>query len=352
MSSTPASIVVLLRPSRVVVATSALAVAALFFAQPLPAHAQDTDEALDQCEDGVRAADAGRWEEAEFRWMKATAIDGAVACSYNNLAIMHERDGEYEEADELYRKALANATGAARTDVLDNFARFRDARISDVVEGSPEGDFNTPAEMDEERGSNTLPVTIAVPEAEGRALANFERILVGPFLNTTPNAPVPVAARAVAYFRRRIVQRSFLQAVDASGPISSNMANPFDDAEMWKQLATDVEADLIFSGRIGLETNNASRLVSERIRAPNGEITEVSRFRNIVKYDVALYFVLLQGSDGAKILDGDLQGSREFATDDEIPADDMLVETLEDLLPQLLDAVTPHRVEQVRILIY
>ena len=352
MSSKPASTVALLRPSRALVAASALVVAALLFAQPLPAHAQDTDEALDQCDDGVRAADAGRWEEAEFRWMKAMAIDQTVACSYNNLAIMHERDGDYEEADELYRKALANATGAARTDVLDNFARFRDARISDVVEGSLEGDFNTPEEMDEDRRSQTLPVTIAVPEAEGRALANFERILVGPFIDTTPNAPVPVSARAVAYFRRRIVQRSFFQAVDVAGPIRSNMANPLDDAEMWKQFAADVEADLIFSGRIGLETSNALRLVSERIRAPNGEITEVSRFRNIVKYDVTLYFVLLQGSDGAKILDGDLQGSREFAADDEIPADDMFVETLEELLPQLLDAVTPHRVEQVRVLIY
>ena len=352
MLSKPASTVVSLWPSPTLVAASALAVTALLLAQPLPAHAQDTDKALDQCEDGVRAADASRWEEAEFRWMKAMAIDGAVACSYNNLAIMHERDGDYEEADELYRKALANATGAARTDVLDNFARFRDARISEVVEGSPEGDFNDLERTDEDRRSHTLPVTITVPEAEGRALANFERILVGPFISTTPNAPVPVATRAVAYFRRRIVQRSFFQAVDVTRPITSNMANPFEDAEMWKELAAAVEADLIFSGRIGLETSNASRLVSERIRAPNGEITEVSRFRNIVKYDVTLYFVLLQGSDGAKILDGDLQGSREFAAEDEIPADDMFVETLEELLPQLLDAVTPHRVEQVRVLIY
>ena len=50
--------------------------------------------------------------------------------------------------------------------------------------------------------------------------------------------------------------------------------------------------------------------------------------------------------------EGDLQGSREFAADDEIPADDMFVETLEELLPQLLDAVTPRRVEQTRVLIF
>ena len=43
---------------------------------------------------------------------------------------------------------------------------------------------------------------------------------------------------------------------------------------------------------------------------------------------------------------------REFAADDEIPADDMYVEALEELLPQLLDAVTPRRVEQARVLIF
>ncbi len=107
MSSRPASTVVLLWPSRALVAASALAVAALLFAQPLPAHAQDTDKALDQCEDGVRAADAGRWEEAEFRWMKAMAIDRTVPCSYNNLAVMHEVSGRIDQARHYYRMALS-----------------------------------------------------------------------------------------------------------------------------------------------------------------------------------------------------------------------------------------------------
>ncbi len=71
-----------------------------------------------------------------------------------------------------------------------------------------------------------------------------------------------------------------------------------------------------------------------------------------MKYDVTMHFVLLRGDDGSMIQEGDLQGSREFAADDDIPADDMYVETLEELLPQLLDAVTPRRVEQTRVLIF
>ena len=39
---------------------------------------QSTEERIskgrEECEDGVDAADAGRWEEAEFRWLKAVAI--------------------------------------------------------------------------------------------------------------------------------------------------------------------------------------------------------------------------------------------------------------------------------------
>ena len=318
---------------------------------PAAALAQDTDEAFDQCEDGVRAADAGRWQEAEFRWMKSIAIDPGIACGYNNLAVMFERDGDYEDADEYYRRALQNAAGAARTDVLDNFSRFQDARISEIVEGVPEEDFGI-FEDEEERRNRTLAVTISVPEAEGRDLADFERILVGPFITTTPNAPVPVGPRAVAYFRRRIVQRSFFQAVDVPGGITSTAADPFRDAEMWARIGEESGADMIFTGRIGLETSTEPKLVEERIRAPNGEVTEVSRFRNVVKYDVTMHFVLLRGDDGSMIQEGDLQGSREFAADDEIPADDMYVEALEELLPQLLDAVTPRRVEQTRVLIF
>lgn len=317
---------------------------------PGSARAQDTDKALDQCEDGVRAADAGRWEEAEFRWLKSIAIDATVPCAYNNLAVRHEREGDFEQADEHYRKALQHATGAARTDILDNYSRFQDARISEVVAGVPEEEIFD-ADNEEER-SRTLAVTISVPEAEGRELADYERILVGPFIVLTPDAPVPVGPRAVAYFRRRIVQRSFFQAVDMPGGITSRMEDPLQDAEMWAQIAAESGADLIFTGRIGLETSADSRLVTYDVRAPDGEVTEVSRFRDIIKYDVQMHFALLRGTDGELIQEGDLEGNREFAADDEIPADDMYVETLEELLPQLLDAVTPQRVEQTRVLIF
>jgi hypothetical protein len=62
--------------------------------------------------------------------------------------------------------------------------------------------------------------------------------------------------------------------------------------------------------------------------------------------------VLLRGDDGTIVAEGDLEASREFAADDEIPADDMFVETLEELLPQLLNVLTPRRIEQTRVLIY
>jgi hypothetical protein len=325
--------------------------AALILLVPGAALAQDEDKAYDECERGVRAADAGRWEEAEFRWLKSIAINAEVACGYNNLAVRAEREGEFDVADENYRRALQHASGAERTDILDNYSRFQNARISEVVEGVPEEEFGV-YEPEEEHRGRTLPVTISVPEAEGRELADFERILVGPFLVTTPDAPIAVGPRAVAYFRRRIVQRSFFQAVDVPGGITSRMEDPLRDAAMWAEIAETSGADVIFTGRIGLETSTENRLVSERIRAPNGEVTEVSRFRNIIKYEVSLHFALLRGEDGEIIQEGDLSGSREFAADDEIPADDMYVETLEELLPQLLDAVTPRRVEQVRVLVY
>jgi hypothetical protein len=332
------------------VIAAVLAVVATILIDPHPAFAQNEDRARDQCRDGVRAADAGRWEEAEFRWLKSIAIDAAVACGYNNLAVRNEREGNYSKAGELYEKALGLATDEGRADILANLESFRSARTAETVEGDSDPASGASGESDRDR---RLEVTISVPEAEGRDLADFNRILVGPFIVTTPDAPVPVGPRAIAYFRRRIVQRSFLQSVDLPGRLTSTAADPFQDAEMWKEMAEEARADLIFSGRIGLESSSTSRVVEEQIRAPTGgEITTVARFRNIITYDVTLHYVLLRGDDGTIVVEGDLEASREFAADDEIPADDMFVETLEELLPQLLNVLTPRRIEQTRVLIY
>jgi hypothetical protein len=122
---------------------------------------------------------------------------------------------------------------------------------------------------------------------------------------------------------------------------------------MWAERAAAVEADVVFTGRIGATTSDESRLVTERIKTPSGEVSEVARFREMTGYQVSIDFFLLSGEDGSVLIETTgLEGEREFAADEGVSAGDAVVETFEELLPQVVDAVTPARREQTRLLVY
>ena len=55
---------------------------------------------------GNKLAQEGLWKEAHFRWKKALAEGKRSAALYNNLAVALEEMGEFEKAEEAYKKAL------------------------------------------------------------------------------------------------------------------------------------------------------------------------------------------------------------------------------------------------------
>ncbi|MFQ5742955.1 MAG: tetratricopeptide repeat protein [Acidobacteriota bacterium] len=312
-------------------------------------------DARGQCKEGVRAADAGRWEEAEFRWLKALAIDSSAACAYNNLAIRHEREGRYEKAEEAYRKALEYAEGAMRVEVIGNWNKFRETRETSETSATGESGsvVEEPGAVDQDDRVHTLEVTVSVPEEEGRGMANYERILVGNFVIADNDSGIDINSLAVRYFRRRLVQRTFFQTVDLlDEPLDPDRQDPLEDSQMWAERASRARADLVFTGRIGISMNNESRVVRENIRAPNGELTEVARFREMTGYRVKMEYVLLHGEDGGLLRAGELEASRVFPTDQNVAVEDAIVETFEELLPQVLTTITPKRTQQTRLLIY
>ncbi len=68
--------------------------------------AQDRTEAKEQVEFGIRVAQRGLWQEAMFRWERATELDPGYAAAWNNLGIAHEHQGDFDEARDAYEKAL------------------------------------------------------------------------------------------------------------------------------------------------------------------------------------------------------------------------------------------------------
>ena len=70
------------------------------------AHAQDRGKSKEQLEFGIKVAQTGLWNEALYRWQKATEIDPTYAAAWNNLAIAYEHEGKFDEAKKAYEKAL------------------------------------------------------------------------------------------------------------------------------------------------------------------------------------------------------------------------------------------------------
>ena len=328
---------------------------------------------------GADAAVRQAWEEAEFRWLKALAIGPESARALNNLAVRHEHLGEFEKAAGHYSRALQIATEEERPFILGNDEQFRPilSRIS-VQEGNDGGTNGamvpsdvggtgqpvntTPATSEQaaaasavalESSVRTLTVTISVPEEEGPNLAGFDRILVAGFLPSS-ESELNLNELAVRFFRRRIVQRTFFQTADLlDRPLPEAGDQLLDDQQFWVERAALVDADLVLTGRVGLMVTDESGIVRERIRSPvTNQIEEVARFREMTAYRVTLDYRLLRGEDGVQIVDGTAEGSRSFPVEDGFSTLDATIEVFEDLLPQLLDAITPRRSDQTRVLIY
>ena len=70
------------------------------------AAAADRDEARAHVEFGISVARAELWQEAIYRWKRASEIDPSYAAAWNNLGIAYEREGMFDEALEAYETAL------------------------------------------------------------------------------------------------------------------------------------------------------------------------------------------------------------------------------------------------------
>ena len=78
----------------------------LIAAAPSVARADNRSKSKEQVEFGIKVAQNGLWKEATYRWLRATEIDPTYAAAWNNLAIAYEQQGNFEEAQKAYEKAV------------------------------------------------------------------------------------------------------------------------------------------------------------------------------------------------------------------------------------------------------
>ena len=68
--------------------------------------ANERSEAKSQVEFGIKVAQNNLWNEALYRWEKATQLDPTYAAAWNNLAIAYEHEGRFDDAKKAYERAL------------------------------------------------------------------------------------------------------------------------------------------------------------------------------------------------------------------------------------------------------
>ena len=83
-----------------------LALAVVLGASAVASAQNPRDQAKPQVEFGITVAQKGLWQEAVFRWERATEIDPTYAAAFNNLGIAYEQLGKFEQAGKAYEKAL------------------------------------------------------------------------------------------------------------------------------------------------------------------------------------------------------------------------------------------------------
>ena len=77
-----------------------------------------------------KLAQDGLWKEAHYRWSKIVRSGKASAKIYNNMAIALEEMGKLDEAEKMYKKALAtdpgNPTVKSNYDAFKNVLKGKD----------------------------------------------------------------------------------------------------------------------------------------------------------------------------------------------------------------------------------
>ena len=83
-----------------------VAAAVVAFA-PAVAARDARSQAKEQVEFGIKVAQRGLWNEAIYRWVKATELDPTYSAAWNNLAIAYEHEGQFRQGAEGLRKGAA-----------------------------------------------------------------------------------------------------------------------------------------------------------------------------------------------------------------------------------------------------
>ncbi len=249
----------------------------------------------------------GSWREAQYRWRQIAAVDPDNANVTNNLAVAAEVAGRFDEALELYAQAVSRSGGDGR--IALNQARAQ--RLRDEIRrasteapdaGAAPAVTAPPISADRSKGGKPVEVQIGVPIAPPIDIEPMESVLVASFL-AQESSFLDINRELVRLLRGEFRKRTRLNVIDAVPPPAVPEQRPDDlvtNAEFWKHLGREYDADLIVSGAVQFTRRDVSGFRDVDIVDPmTGQKVRRTQFVEEEEFTYAVDVFFLDGATGA-----------------------------------------------------
>jgi len=250
----------------------------------------------------------GNWREAQYRWRKIAAQEADNANVANNLAVAAEAGGRYDEAFELYEKAIALSGGDDRIVLNRMRARrlYKEIGSTEADGADPSGDRPDPSPAPSTaapaKGGKPMEVQIGVPVAPPLDVEELESVLVASFL-AHESSFLDINRELVRLLRGELRKRTRLNVIDAVPPPAIPEQRPDDlvvNAEFWKHLGREYDADLIVSGTVAYSRRDVSGFRDVDVVDPaTGQKVRQTRLVEEEEFSYVVDVFFLDGETGA-----------------------------------------------------
>jgi hypothetical protein len=300
----------------------------------------------------AEVAQKGDWREARYRWEQAAKMEPTNPRILNNLAVASEVLGEGDKAKELYDRAIALRGGDTR--IEDNAARAalfrRAAKAPDP--GKDPGAAAPAATPSHHSRRGGIRVEVKLPLPARLDVSGDKSFLVAGFLSNESDL-MDTGREIVRFLRAEFHKHTSLEVRDVTPPpavpeqtIEDLLAN----AEFWKHLGREYEADLVLSGAVRFGRRDVSGFSDvDTISETTGQKVRQTRFVEQEQFTFEVEVFFFDGATGNLLFRDRFQRSALYRglSNDPLTA---FYELSETIAGDVLAVVSPRNREDVRVI--
>jgi hypothetical protein len=262
-------------------------------------------------------AQKGDWREARYRWEQAAKIDPGNPRILNNLAVAEEILGNGDKARQLYDRAVSLAGGDPR--IEDNAARAAFFRRTSGAADAEKAAESRPAPEDgpqRHRGRRgAIRVQVKLPLPARLDLSKEESLLVAGFLSNE-SALLDAGREIVRFLRTEFHKHTALKIRDVTPPPAvpeQTVEDLVANAEFWKHLGREYDADLVVSGVVRYGRRDASGFGDVDMVSPvTGQKVRQTQFIEQERFTFELQVFFFDGATGSLLFRDQLQRSAVY----------------------------------------